>query len=385
MAQPNIVPSLFGLTPELYQQQRLQDLQAQQTIAARTAAGPGTMLNPSLAPLYAQATQQGQLVGEAARGVAGLLGVEDPELAKIRDVQAMRANYDTSSAPGLREFARDLAGKGYTDLAMQAATKADQMAKALLDQNKTAEETRILGREIKEIGIPGNPEMVIKAAVDKDGRIINYIGQPYSRFTSKTNVNVDTAGESEFVKRLGKNDADTVTDAMKTRDNAINSIKNLNTLSVLNDQELISGTYASGRVGAVNLLQTLGLANDKDKARLATSEQFQKVGRDLILQTLGGKLGAGFSNEDRKFIESLIPSLENSPDARRKLIEFMQTKFTNIVNEVDNLETYAREKKGLGGYKYKTPLPSTSAASASSATPSRADIEAELKRRGELK
>lgn len=384
MAQPNIVPSLFGLTPELYQQNRLADLQAQQRAAGTMAAGPGTMLNPSLAPLYAQAAQQGQLLGEGVRAVAGLLGVEDPELAKIRDVQAMRANYDTSSAAGLRAFARDLAEKGYTDLAIQAATRADQMAKALLDQNKVAEETRLLGREIKEIGIPGNPEMVIKAAVDKDGRIINYIGQPYSRFTSKTNVNVDTAGESEFVKQLGKNDANTVTDAMKTRSDAINSIKNLNTLAVLNDQELISGTYASGRVGAANLLQTLGLATEKDTARLATSEQFQKVGRDLILQTLGGKLGAGFSNEDRKFIESLIPSLENSPKARRELINFMQTKFTNIVDEVNNLETYAREKKGLGGYKYKTPLPSSSAAPSSSTRPTRADIEAELKRRGEL-
>ena len=34
MAQPNVVPSLFGLTPELYQQNRVADLQAQQQKAA---------------------------------------------------------------------------------------------------------------------------------------------------------------------------------------------------------------------------------------------------------------------------------------------------------------------------------------------------------------
>ena len=128
MAQPNVVPSLFGLTPELYQQNRLADLQAQQTIAARTAAGPGTMLNPSLAPLYAQATQQGQLVGEAARAVGGLLGVEDPELRKIRDVQSMRNQFDVSTPDGLRSFAQALGQKGYTDLALQASAEADKRA-----------------------------------------------------------------------------------------------------------------------------------------------------------------------------------------------------------------------------------------------------------------
>jgi hypothetical protein len=316
------------------------------------------------------------------RATQGLLGVEDPELMKIRDVQQMRTQFDTSSPAGLRAFARSLAEKGYTDLAMQAATKADSMAKSLLDQNKVAEETRILGREIKEIGVAGNPELVQKAVVDKDGKIVRVVGDPYSRFSQKTNISVDTGGETEFVKRLGKNDADTVTEAMKTRTDAINSLKNLNTLSTLNDQELISGTYASGRVGAANLFNTLGLATKEDAARLATSEQFQKIGKDLILQTLGGKLGAGFSNEDRKFIEGLIPSLENSPDARRKLINFMQTKFGNIVTEINNLETYAREKKGLGGYKYSTPLPSSSVAPGGAGKPTKAELEAEAAKRG---
>lgn len=385
MAEKDIVGGIFGLTPELYQQAQLQrDIEAQGK-AATMAAQPGTMLNPSLAPFYAQAAQQGQILGKGAKAIGGLLGVEDPQLQMVRDVTELRKQFDTSSAPGLRAFARELAARGYSDLAMQAATKADSMAKALLDQAKTAEETRILGREIKEIGVPNNPELVQKAVVDKDGKIIRVVGDPYSRFNQKTNISVDTAGESEFVKQLGKNDANTVTDAMKTRADALNSIKNLNRLTVLNNDELISGTFATGRVGAANLLQTLGLANEADVRRLSTSEQFQKTSKDLILQTLGGKLGAGFSNEDRKFIESLVPSLENSPDARRKLIEFMQNKFTDVVNEVNRLENYARNNKGLGGYEYKTPLPTSSVAPGGAGKPTKADVEAEMRKRGLLK
>jgi hypothetical protein len=366
----DIVSGIFGLTPELYQQAQLQrDIKAQ-TEAATMAAQPGTMLNPSLAPLYAEAAQQGQILGRGAKAVGGLLGVEDPELKMIRDIQEMRSQFDVSTPAGLRKFSQALSARGYTKFAMEAAKEADNREKVVEETNIKKKEGEVYGREYKEIGFdPNNPELVIKALVDKQGNVIKTVGAAYSRFNQKTSINVDTAGEGEFVKQLGKNDANTVTDAMKTRTDAINSLKNLDRLAVLNNDQLISGSFATGRVGATNLLQTLGLANEADAKRLSSSEQFQKTSKDLILQTLGGKLGAGFSNEDRKFIESLVPSLENSPDARRKLIEFMQKKFTNIVDEVNSLETYARNKKGLGGYTYKTPLPTTAPSAPSQYTP----------------
>jgi len=84
------------------------------------------MMNPSLAPLYAQAAQQGQVVGEGVRAIGGLLGIEDPELVKIRDVTEMRKQFDVSTPVGLRQFAQALGQKGYTDLAMQAGAEADK-------------------------------------------------------------------------------------------------------------------------------------------------------------------------------------------------------------------------------------------------------------------
>jgi hypothetical protein len=140
MAQPNVVTSLFGLNPELYQQNRMADLQAQQVRAGTMAASPGTMLNPSLAPLYAQAAQRGQLLGEAAKGVAGLLGVEDPELAKIREVQQMRQMFDVSNPAGLRQFAQALGQRGYSDLAIQASAKAADIDKDLAAAFKSRRE-----------------------------------------------------------------------------------------------------------------------------------------------------------------------------------------------------------------------------------------------------
>lgn len=219
--------------------------------------------------------------------------------------------------------------------------------------------------QIIEIGVPGNPEMVTKAAVDPFNPEAPPvpIGQPYSRFTSKTNLSVDAKGEAAFTQELGKIDAKAVGDAQKARDSSIAALKSLNTLATMPADELISGQFASGRVGATNLLTTLGLASPSDAARLATSQQYQKVAGDVILQTLGGKLGAGFSNADREFIASLVPQLETNPEARRKLIVFMQQKNQDIIKEATNLEEYARREKGLKGYKPTIPLPVTPSSS----------------------
>lgn len=78
----NPMAGLFGMSPGMYRQQ--QD-EANQIVAGRMASNPGTMMSPSLAPLYAQAQQQGTLIG---RGIGGLFGVEDPMLKKAADVDA---------------------------------------------------------------------------------------------------------------------------------------------------------------------------------------------------------------------------------------------------------------------------------------------------------
>jgi hypothetical protein len=176
------------------------------------------------------------------------------------------------------------------------------------------------------------------------------------RTTAKTQVSVSQKGEEAFVTELGKLDAKKVNEAFTTRETAVSAINSLNKLAQLPDNELITGQFATGRVGATNLLTTLGLASPTDASKLATSQQYQKVAGDVILQTLGGKLGSGFSNADREFIASLVPQLETDPTARRKLISFMQNKNQDIVKETIRLENYARDKKGLTGFEPKIPM-----------------------------
>ena len=348
--------------------------QAQQELSYKRFSGAAGTQNP-FAGLAGLSGMFGTAAGQELRGVGGF---ESPtvQLASVRE-QA-RKQFDTNTPQGLIQYAQFLNQNGDAAGARQAIMLAQAQVQRGATLGKTQEEVRLMGREIKEIGVPGSTELVQKAVVDKDGNVLRMLGSPYSRFTSKQKISVDAKGETEFVKKLAGFDAKRVNDAADARDNAIAGLTNLNQLSSLSEKDLIGGAFATTRVGAVNFLNTLGLTGATDIDKLSRSEQYAKTASDLVLQTLGGRLGAGFSNEDRKFIEKIVPQLENSADARRQLITFMQTKFNNIVNEADRLETYARENNSLKGYKYTTPLPKTPSTKLQF---TREQLEAELEKR----
>jgi len=225
---------------------------------------------------------------------------------------------------------------------------------------------------IKEVGVAMGSRLPVYLDVNKnDGQGEQFIYEksadgkqmrvPYfggvDRTTATTKVQLDS-GENEFRKRLGAKDADRVDNAMTMKDSSIAALNSLNTLNQLDQNALISGSFAAGRVGATNFLKTIGLTGAKDDKTLADSVNYQKTAGDLVLATLNGKLGGQVSNKDVEFIRSLVPQLENSPQARKQLIEFMVEKNQLIVQEASRLETYARDPKnnGLRGYVPKIPI-----------------------------
>jgi hypothetical protein len=410
----DIVPSLFGLTPEMYQQgqQARADQQALQY----------AQLTPFQQANFAIGRGANMLGGAVGRGLGG----EDPQLALITARQQISKQINYSDPASISKGVEMLSQVGDTQgammladvyrkaesekaLAAQRTAQANREAKqavpndiqianeiatletSLLDientpdspdrtraknllnsrlsalRTLTSKGEKTVNPNIKEIGVAETSREPVYLDVNNDQQFIYKQGAdgkqvrvPFTggvdRLTAKTQVSVTQKGQEAFSTKLGELDAKKVADAMAQRDNASSTIKSLNKLASLPDNDLISGQFASGRVGATSLLQTLGLASPSDANRLATSEQYQKVAGDVILQTLGGKLGAGFSNEDRKFIQGLIPQLETSPAARRKLISFMQEKNQEVIDESIRLENYAREKNGLKGFVPKIPM-----------------------------
>ena len=403
----NIVAGLFGLTPEMYgERQRTSALQEGITLAQLDPASRGAALT------YGGARGLGTAIG-------GALGIEDPQLKMISTRNAIAQQIDQSDPESILKGAQMLAQAGDQQGAMALAQYARQaqseMAQAQQRRAAAAASMAQAGRErvqadpfqklvesgkytpaslaeyqrtglpadlvlyekpekptsanIKEIGVAEATREPVYLDVNNDQQFIykkdetgKQVRVPFTggvdRKVSETKVGGVTlpAGESEFVKQLGKKDADRVDAAITVRDTAVSTINSLNKLASLPDNQLITGQFATGRVGATNLLVTLGLAAPSDTNKLVSSQEYQKVAGDVILQTLGGKLGSGFSNADREFIQGLIPQLETNPNARRQLISFMQNKNQEIVKESIRLENYARDKNGLKGFEPKIPM-----------------------------
>lgn len=397
---------LFGgnLTPEEQQRQLIETRAAQfaQMAPSQQLAFMG----------YKAGTNLGQGLAQAA-GV----DIQDPMIKRATQLRQLAQGIDVTSVEGLQQYAARLQQAGFN-------AEANQLGQQILAARKTESEITKNQREragadpfeqllrtgkytpaslakykksgdpadletvekpakaqIKEVGVAETtrePVYTYQATPDSEPKQVIYktnangeqVMVPYSggvdRTTSKVTATATSKGEEAFTQELGKLDAKAVSDAQKARDASIAAVKALNTLASYEDSKLISGAFANNRVGIANFLNTIGLANSSDKERISNSQQYQKVAGDVILQTLGGKLGSGFSNADREFIAGLVPQLETSADARRKLIEFMQRKNQDIIKEATNLETYARQNKGLGGYTPTIPIsqaPGTSAAS----------------------
>jgi len=440
----DIVGSLFGVTPELYQEQRDQ--------MARQRAMQLAQMAPLEQASYG-AARAGQQFGGA---FASAMGVEDPQMRLISQRNALARQIDmndpesimrgsqmaaqmgdTATASALADYARkaasDLAlvqqrtaekmtseqrnalafaasvgrpgspefNRAYQDKLTELTTKPESTSGEMRNaaaiagaefpvgspqyiEKYRSELQRLTTKEpkvgnVKEVGVAMGSREPVYLDVNNDQQYIYQKGAdgkqmrvPYfggvDRTTATTKVQVDS-GENEFKKRLGAKDADRVDNAMTMKDSSIAALNSLNTLNQLDQNALISGSFAAGRVGATNFLKTIGLTGEKDDKTLADSVNYQKTAGDLVLATLNGKLGGQVSNKDVEFIRSLVPQLENSPQARKQLIEFMVEKNQLIVQEASRLETYARDPKnnGLRGYVPKIPIFSGQSPSRSSA------------------
>lgn len=124
---------LFGLSPSEVMQQRNTALQAQAQQYAQ------------LDPLQRAASSMYQAGASLGGAFGGMLGLQDPQLKRAKDLQEIASQFDLTTPEGLNEAARALAAKGYNQEAMQAAEKAQEsrMAGAKLKSEEALTEQRL--------------------------------------------------------------------------------------------------------------------------------------------------------------------------------------------------------------------------------------------------
>lgn len=131
----DIVSGLFGVTPEALDQQRYQQDLAQGYQMAQLSPG-----DAARAGLQAS-------VGQLGRGIAGLMGIQDPQMQLISNrnqvMQQLNLNDPASLAKGVEIFNRT----GDVQAAQALATQAQAMMKAQAETQKLGAEATKIGME----------------------------------------------------------------------------------------------------------------------------------------------------------------------------------------------------------------------------------------------
>jgi hypothetical protein len=228
----SIVGGLFGITPEMYQQQV-----AQQSLAQGEQLGSMSPDAFGRSMLYAGGAQLG-------RGIGGALGAVDPQLQLISMRNAVMKEVNPNDPNSIMEGARKLGQfdpVGANALALQARTAAELIARTAKENQQIStlraqedlartgkKPTKVLEAEaladakqalsllekdtpeynrqkniiaqiqsgdtdVIEIGVPNQPNMRQKIIINKQDPNAGYIplGNPYSGLTSSINMPLD--------------------------------------------------------------------------------------------------------------------------------------------------------------------------------------------------
>jgi hypothetical protein len=117
------------------------------------------------------------------------------------------------------------------------------------------------------------------------------------------------------------------------------------------DPNFMSGGLAEQKMAAKKIIEALG----GDPAKVESMEAFQAVSSQLVLDSMGGSLGAGFSEGDRKFVERMQPSLTTSKAGNQLIIQ-MTRKIAQRKKEIARFADEYIAKNGKIDAKFKSAL-----------------------------
>jgi hypothetical protein len=303
MAERDIVGGLFGVTPEMYQQARQQQ---QMNEAVKMGS-----LTPAQF-IGTQAYRGGQALGNVA---GSLLGVEDPQLMKIRDVQQMRTQFDVSTPAGLRSFAQALGQKGYGDLALQAANEADKRTKisseAQMSEQRITQE-KALREELAKLPDTASDEDMLK--------VFRKFGTPDQQARA-IQASLDRKAQLEQKKVLADMK---VYEAQKTQQGKVQAITD-NADRIINtiDQAIpLVGYNTAGLAGAANIPGTEGRDLETALTTIKANLGFDRLQQMRDASKTGGALGQ-VAVKELEALQATVASLDRgqSPDKLKENLE----------------------------------------------------------------
>ena len=156
-------------------------------------------------------------------------------------------------------------------------------------------------------------------------------------------VNVSVNGERGFDKTVGEGYGKRF---LEIQDSAQAAQRTLDGLSVMEQAMADPNFYSGSGEAYVSGLKRLGAAIGINPDSVSSNETFNAMAKQAALDSMGGSLGTGFSNADRDFVTDQVPTLSNTPEGNRKLIE-IQRKLNERKQQIaEQARLYAQSHDG---------------------------------------
>lgn len=355
-------------------------------------------------------------------GLAGAFGVDtqDPTIRRATKLRELASQFNTNTAAGIRQMA-DALRTTDPDMALQLSQKAAAMdleaAKLTSEQalaaqrgrekaaadpfQKLVESGKYTPASLDEYQRSGKPaDLVLYEKPEKEAKISfgsdaeriskQLFGTDFSKLTPVQAARVNkevlsqetllkatgapkqtviNAQESAFVKERGQLQAKSLAEAETQAKASANAVDRLSGMAKLNQSSMITGPLAGTGIGAGQFLSSIGLLSPASAKTLASSEVYDKLAKDLVMQDLGGKLGAQISNTDREFIEARIPQLRNSQQARTELIGKLKEIHKKNIDYYQRMSKYANKNNSLNDFDFASSAPDSGPALGSKENP----------------
>jgi hypothetical protein len=340
----SIVGGLFGVSPEQLMQQRQARDYEQQMLAGRSAAMPGSMMSPSLAPFYQQATQEGQLIG---RGVGALLGAQDPQLQKITQIQQLSSQFDLTSPTGMREFAQALQTIAPNE-AMMAAKRADEMAVSAATVTQKTRERQIPTSPLGKLQFERD-ELLKAGVLATDPRILAYDDAiKATGLTGKKAIAASAPGGGPDTSNKAFEAADP--EALKEYRTQARAASGQLAMIAQARENLPTAVTGQGLPSLIRGLNTQLAPLGINTETVANTRNLEQALKSIIAQGIK-QYGANPSTVDLQFAVQAAADIKDPLQAITATLNYLETRAKNSVNKADAAEQFLIDKKILAGFE----------------------------------
>jgi len=392
----DIVGSLFGVSPEMYQEDR--NRQGMRDAIAMAQLDPMQYANAAI--------QAG--AGRAAGGFAGLMGVEDPQMRLISQRNALAQQFDVSTPEGLGQYASALQQVGDTQGALEVANISRKaasevaLAKQRMFEKQGVDPIQQLIRagkhtpasialyeksgNIKDLELIEKPNKAVavgNSLVDSVTGLVLYEGpdvQKYSEF-AKTLIDAGLKpGTEPFQKRMLEYAAKKVEGAGKGTGNVTIGGINVDTGAAAKKASEVIGTNLANIESQFSLKtafdDAIKIVNQGIYAgAYGPEKQFvakftgigspQKVENTEVFMANIGEIviprlqqfGGNDSNEELKYLQKVVAGdLRMEPKAMLRVLESAERKTRNNIERLQKQVSSAGKNEPLSTAPINAPL-----------------------------